>query len=126
MASVSIAARDSLRFSWSSRSAEHPAARRPHEVDAASGVEALQLAHDAGHVAAIRQSSGQHGLLDRLGRGEHQRLHDADVVLLEPPLRGVLKKLRYSAHHRSCCVSQSHASAPAPGAARADTARARI
>ncbi len=88
MASVSIAARESLRFSALRAQApskiaggsEHPSAGDPHEIDAAALIKPLQFFHDRADIRAVREAAGDRGFVDRLGGSEHHRLGDADVL----------------------------------------------
>ncbi len=60
--------------------AERPFAGDTHQIDAAAGIEALQLFEQRVHVLAFDEMPGQSLLGERLGGGEQQRLDDAQLL----------------------------------------------
>ena len=89
IASVSIAARDSLRVSTVSlvSSQDRSSAVRnvhlladAHQVDAARGVFGLQLRQRVLHVDAVRQPARQRRLVERLGGGKQQRFEQPQFL----------------------------------------------
>ena len=97
MASVSIAARDSLRVSTVSlvsSQARSVAVRNvhlladAHQIDAARRVFGLQLRQRVVHVDAVRQAARQRRLVERLGGGEQQRFEQAQFFRRARSARG--------------------------------------
>ena len=67
---------------------ERPFAGDAHQIDAAPGIEALQLFEQRVHVLALDEMPGQGLLGERLGGGEQQRLDDAQLLAPVGRLQG--------------------------------------